>query len=170
MSNLADKVTLLETNADNFVTHWMDDDGNDADDKALAKKTSDDITTAATEIRETFAAALAYIQMGHTPGAVTSGDLINRLLPFDPRFVEWAAQRKRVPDLVAVGFDELDAHVDADKGPVAGVTYPNGWIVDYGEQSEAGRYWTVCSNDDVMTDDLAEAERFLWLNHARFEV
>jgi len=46
-----DALALLEEYADNFVTHWMEDDGNDADDKAACAKASDDITNAATLIR-----------------------------------------------------------------------------------------------------------------------
>ena len=49
--DLLAKLTLLEEYADNFVTHWMEDDGNDAEDKAACRKASDDITTAASDIR-----------------------------------------------------------------------------------------------------------------------
>lgn len=47
---LAD-VALIEEYADSFVTHWMEDDGNDAEDDAKARRASDAITAAADRIR-----------------------------------------------------------------------------------------------------------------------
>ena len=46
-----DALALLEEYAGNFVTHWMEDDGNDAEDKAHCEKTADNITNAAQLLR-----------------------------------------------------------------------------------------------------------------------
>lgn len=61
MTDLADNLDFLERHADDFVQHWMEDDGNDADDKAAAQQTSDDITRAADNIRKALDAASAML-------------------------------------------------------------------------------------------------------------
>lgn len=47
---LLDDLRLIEKYADNFVTHWMEDDGNDAEDKARCEETSENIAGAGTAI------------------------------------------------------------------------------------------------------------------------
>lgn len=51
MEKLLEDLALIEEYADNFVTHWMEDDGNDAEDKARCERVDTDISDAAKRIR-----------------------------------------------------------------------------------------------------------------------
>ena len=53
---LLEAVCLIEKYADNFVSHWMEDDGNDAEDKTRCEQVSDDIAEASAAIKAAFAA------------------------------------------------------------------------------------------------------------------
>jgi hypothetical protein len=61
MKTVLEQLALLEEHADTFVQHWMDDDGNDAQDKADAQKASAEITEAGKAVRAHLAAGTAML-------------------------------------------------------------------------------------------------------------
>lgn len=61
MKTALEQLALIEEYADAFVTHWMEDEGNDAEDKAACQKASDEITAAAEAIRAQLAAGVVLL-------------------------------------------------------------------------------------------------------------
>lgn len=58
---LLTSLRTVEEYADAFVTHWMEDDGNDAEDKARCNQVEDEIAGAATTIKQAIEAARAML-------------------------------------------------------------------------------------------------------------
>lgn len=83
-------------------------------------------------------------------------------------FAEWQTSRIWCAQFSAAGLDHAGTEAD---GAEAGYAYDAGcWIVDRGPNAADGQYWTIADRADAASDDLAEVERFLWDNHAKYEI
>ena len=83
-------------------------------------------------------------------------------------FAEWQASRIWCARFATAGLDHAGAEGD---GTEAGYAYDAGcWIVDRGPMAADGQFWTIAGCAEETSDDLADVERFLWDNHAQYEV
>jgi len=76
---------------------------------------------------------------------------------------KWVASRRFVLDLSEeVDFFEED-------GRASGYIFDaDGSFIQFME--DTGRFWTISTNEDVITDTLEEAQKWLWNNWARYNI